>query len=81
MTDTPLRSTWADRELPILKVALRRVDAGEEAVMLEEIRQEVGLEVSQMRTAVDALEDAWPPYFKIQHYNRGATLLVGPSSV
>ena len=57
--------TWATRELPLLRVALRRLDAGEQYIDLEEIRQEVGLPADQVWTAVHALSGADPPYIDV----------------
>jgi hypothetical protein len=71
MTDTPLPSTWATRELPILTSALRRLDGGDPFPDLEQIRQEVGLEVDQMHVAIDALAGAFPPYLEIRRYTAG----------
>lgn len=68
----PLESTWATRELPILRSALRRLDAGEDFPSLEEIRAEIGLDVTEMRAALRALENAWPPYIEIVHARMGA---------
>jgi hypothetical protein len=63
---TDLASTWADRELPILRAALRRVDAGEEWPDLQELRAEVGLSAPLMRAGLKALEGAWPPYIEVR---------------
>jgi hypothetical protein len=60
-----VESTWATRELPILRAALRRLDAGEDSASLEEIRQETGLPSKQLWAAVRALEDADPPYIEV----------------
>jgi hypothetical protein len=51
------------------------MDAGEDFVSLEEIRTDAGLEVGQMRIALSALENAFPPYLAIRHH------LVGPNAV
>lgn len=61
-----LASTWADRELPILRAALRRIDGGEEWPDLREIRAEAGLTADQMRVGLNALVDAFPPYITIR---------------
>lgn len=54
-----IESTWATRELPILRAALQRVDAGNDLPELEEIRQDAGVkDVTQFRVAVRALHDA-----------------------
>ena len=73
----PLENTWTTRELPILRSALRRLDAGEDFPNLEEIRAEVGLDVTQMRAALKALENAWPPYIEVIHAGMGANLVGG----
>ncbi len=54
----PLAPTWATRELPILRAALRRIDAGEDLPTLEDIRAEAGLDVVQMRAGLMALDGA-----------------------
>ena len=117
MSET-LESTWATRELPSLRAALRRLDPGEmrrlraemhqrmlgngycarpvgldchfESICesctffqttigfrptlerqdfpdLERIREEVGLDVAQMRSGLRALESAWPPCLQVQY--------------
>lgn len=53
-----IESTWATRELPILRATLRRFDAGRAFPEVEEIRQEVGLSSDQMYVALRALHDA-----------------------
>ena len=65
-----LESTWTTRELPILRSALRRLDAGENFPNLEEIRAEVGLDLTQRRAALRALENAWP-HIEIIHAGMG----------
>lgn len=62
--DDEVRNTWAERELPILRIALREIDAGQHHVALEAIRSETGLEVDQMRAASRALESAG--YIEVQ---------------
>jgi hypothetical protein len=74
---SPLPSTWATRELPILRSALGRIDAGEHFVSLEDIRAESGLSVSQMRIAVDALRGASPPYLEVQLTHAGPDVMGG----
>jgi hypothetical protein len=49
--------TWPTRELPILRAALRRIDAGQVAD-LEEIRAELAMDGNVMFAAVTALENA-----------------------
>jgi hypothetical protein len=58
--------TWTSRELPILTIVLRRFDAGEQLVDLEEIRRELEMPGPQMWAAVTALRDASPPYIDLQ---------------
>jgi hypothetical protein len=71
MTNDTVLNTWAERELPVLRAALRRLDAGEDFPMLEEIRAEVGLDVAQMRAGLRALEDATPPYIDVSYTMAG----------
>jgi hypothetical protein len=61
----PLPSTWATRELLILRAALRRLDEGSHLADLEEIRQETGLAPDQVWAALRALEAADPPYVEV----------------
>jgi hypothetical protein len=72
-----VRYTWADRELPILRSALRRLDEGMSFAALEEIRLEVGLDVSQMRAGVQALESASPPYLTLRLTMSGPDVVGG----
>jgi hypothetical protein len=58
-------STWAPRELPILSVALRRLDAGEDVVEFEDLARETGLSDDQLWAGLRALETAQPPYIEI----------------
>jgi hypothetical protein len=55
-------NTWASRDLPILRAALRRLDAGEDMPDLEEIRQELGFTGNELLAGLRALESADPPY-------------------
>jgi hypothetical protein len=48
-----------------LAAALRRLDAGDAFVDLEELRREVGLDVATMRTGLNPLESPWPPYIDV----------------
>ncbi len=73
----PLAPTWATRELPILRAALRRIDAGEDLPTLEDIRAEAGLDVVQMRAGLMALDGAWPAYLEVTHYLGGAGVVGG----
>jgi hypothetical protein len=43
-------------------LALNRLDDGAYLVMLEELRPEVGLDLAQMRSGLQALANADPPY-------------------
>jgi hypothetical protein len=61
-----LLDTWGRRDQPILRSALRRMDAGDEYISLSDIQVEVGLNSSQMRAGVAALESAFPPYMTTQ---------------
>jgi hypothetical protein len=63
--DEALESTWASRDLPILRAALRRLDDGEDLPDLEEIRQELGLSGDQLRAGIRALQSADPPYIEV----------------
>ena len=67
----PLADTWARRELPILREALRRADAGELLTSIEDIRVAVGLDAAHMRTGLDALRFADPPYLEVQYTMSG----------
>lgn len=68
MTNDSIRGTWADRELPILRAALRRLDAGEDFPSIADIREEIGLDEVQMRAGLRALETASPPYLEVEGY-------------
>lgn len=59
------QSTWAPRELPILTVALRRLDAGEDAVEFADAH-ETGLTSDQLWAGVRALKTAQPPYIEVE---------------
>lgn len=54
--------TWTNRDLPILRATLRRFDAGEAMVDLEDVRVETGLTGDQMWAGIHALRDSYPPY-------------------
>lgn len=77
MSDGTFPETWTTRELPILRAAMRRLEDGDPFPDLEAIRQQVGLELGQMRLAVDALSGAQPPYFKVKLYNTGPRVAHG----
>jgi hypothetical protein len=66
-----IAETWTSRDLPILVAALRRLDAGDPFVDLEELRHEVGLDVATMRAGLKALEGAWPPYIDVTYTMAG----------
>ncbi len=51
--------TWASRELPILRVALRRLDGGEDFVGLTVLSEDTGLDVDATRIGLRALADAY----------------------
>jgi hypothetical protein len=57
-----IAETWTNRELPILRVALRRFDGGEESVDLGDVQTETGLSADQIWAGIHALRDAYPPY-------------------
>jgi hypothetical protein len=57
-----LRETWSWRELPILRAALRRLDAGAGLADLEDIRAELGLTGDNVWAGVHALQESTPPY-------------------
>jgi hypothetical protein len=63
--------------MPILASALRRSDAGESFPSLEEIRNEVGLDVPQMRAGLSALRDALPPYMEFTMHMAGPNVTHG----
>jgi hypothetical protein len=65
MEDQEIKSTWASRDLPILRAALRRLDAGEDFPELEEIRQELGFSGDQLWAGIHALQSADPPYIDV----------------
>ena len=58
MADENIASTWASRELPILRSILRRVDAGQDLPDVKDIAQDTGLDRDQLRIGVRALDDA-----------------------
>jgi hypothetical protein len=58
-------STWATRELPILKLALRNLDTGQtDLTATEGIRAELGFDAATMNAGLKALEKASPPYIE-----------------
>jgi hypothetical protein len=59
------QSTWAPRELPILRVALLRLDAGEDVVEFADLARETGLSDDQLWAGLRALEAAQPPYIEV----------------
>lgn len=62
----PLEITWATRELPILRGALQRLDAGDDFPDLHEVREALGLDSKQMDAGLRALESASPPYIELE---------------
>src|SRR5262245_43480573 len=65
MTDD-VTSTWATRDLPILKLALRNLDTGQTHITaLEGMRAELGFDGPTMRAGVRALAEADPPYISV----------------
>jgi hypothetical protein len=61
----PIENTWPRRELPLLLAALRRSDAGQLVFDLELVREDAGLDPSQLWVAVRALTGAEPPYLEL----------------
>jgi hypothetical protein len=59
------QSTWAPRELPTLRVALLRLDAGEDVVEFADLARETGLSDDQLWAGLRALEAAQPPYIEV----------------
>jgi hypothetical protein len=58
--------TWVTRELPILRLALERLDPGERAfTAIEGIRAQLNFDVPTMQTGLRALANAEPPYIKV----------------
>jgi hypothetical protein len=60
-----LQSTWAIRELPILRTALLRLDAGEHVVEFADLERETGLSEDQVWAGLRALKSAQPPYIEV----------------
>jgi hypothetical protein len=67
-----LEPTWASRDLPILRAALRRLDAGEDFPELEDIRREAGVTVVELHAGIRALESADPPYIDVTFLGGGS---------
>jgi hypothetical protein len=63
--------------MPILMATLRRLDAGEFFPSLEDLRADVGLDVTQMRVGVLALTSADPPYLDVTFTMAGPDLVGG----
>jgi hypothetical protein len=59
-----IQPTWATRELPILRAALRRIDQGGKQD-LEPLRVETGIDGLQLRIGLQALQNATPPYLEM----------------
>jgi hypothetical protein len=64
-----LPETWSRRELPILRAALLRLEAGADYADLDEVRNELGLTATDMRQAVEGLATASPPYIDAELHN------------
>jgi DNA-binding transcriptional MocR family regulator len=52
-----VRYTWADRDLPLLRESVRRIDAGEEWPGMREIATSCGIDFGQAEVAFEALEE------------------------
>ena len=52
-----VRYTWAERDLPLLRESVRRIDAGEEWPGMREIASSCGIDPRQAEVAFDALEE------------------------
>ena len=52
-----VRYTWADRDLPLLREAVRRIDAGEEWPGMQAIATSCGIDFGQAEVAFEALEE------------------------
>jgi hypothetical protein len=59
-------STWATRELPILRAALRRLDEGADYAEIDLVRLETGIHPQQLRAGLRALATADPPYIEFR---------------
>jgi hypothetical protein len=64
--DDPLPETWTTRELPLLRSALRHIDAGEYYVDVKTVQAEAQLSDAQLRGGLIALEGANPPFLTVQ---------------
>jgi hypothetical protein len=55
-----VRYTWADRDLPLLRESVRRIDAGEEWPAMRKIARSCGIDFEQAEVGFDALvEDGY----------------------
>jgi DNA-binding transcriptional MocR family regulator len=52
-----VRYTWAERDLPLLRESVRRIDAGQEWPSMQEIATSCGIDFGQAEVAFDALEE------------------------
>jgi hypothetical protein len=52
-----VRYTWAERDLPLLRESVRRIDAGEEWPGMREIATSCGIDFGQAEVGFDALEE------------------------
>jgi hypothetical protein len=52
-----VRYTWAERDLPLLRESVRRIDAGEEWPAMREIATSCGIDPQQAEVAFDALQE------------------------
>jgi hypothetical protein len=60
-----IKDTWASRDLPILRAALRRLDAGEDIVDFIDLQRDTGLSTDELWTGLHALRTAQPPYLEL----------------
>ena len=74
MAEQPPDQTWTTCELPILRAALARADAGEIYVDLRELQAELDMEAQQMYVALRALSDA--DYIEVAFQGRSNTTYV-----
>jgi hypothetical protein len=65
-TNTDIEPTWANRDLPILKSALRLLDRPDtHFAAFQDISAETGLGIDKVLPGADALENAYPPYVHV----------------
>ena len=66
MNENEIRSTWVDRELPILRTVLARLDSGRDDIVdLRDVAADTGLSVDQTFVGAQALADAQPPFLAL----------------